>query len=62
MEKQARFVLTDRWYNTCDPYAGIQSPFWFELDVADTGKKFTKVVIDYDVDKGMADLALSCWG
>ena len=33
MEKQARFVLADRWYNTCDPYAAIQSPFWFELDV-----------------------------
>ena len=57
-EKQARFTLTDRWYNTCDPYAAIQSPFWFELDVTDTGCKFTKVVIDYDVDKGMAEVSL----
>ena len=57
-EKQARFTLTDRWYNTCDPYAAIQSPFWFELDVADTGTGYTKVVIDYDVDKAMAEVSL----
>lgn len=53
-EKQARFVLTDRWYNTCDPYAVSLSPFWFELDVSDTGSEFTKVVIDYDADAGYA--------
>ena len=57
-EKQARFALMDHWCNTCDPYAAIQSPFWFELDVADTGCKFTKVVIDYDVDKAMAEVSL----
>lgn len=47
-EKQARFILTDRWYNVCDPYVHVQSPFWFEIDKTDTGDGFAKVDIDYD--------------
>ena len=54
VEKQARFILTDRWYNTCDPYAAYQSPFWFELDGIDTGDGFCNVDIEFDVDKGFA--------
>lgn len=53
-EKQARFTLADRWYNTCDPYAAYLSPFWFELDAADVGEQFVTVNIDYDTEKGEA--------
>ncbi len=53
-EKQARFILTDRWYNTCDPYAAVQSPFWFELDNIDVGDGYAKVDIDFDTEMGMA--------
>ena len=55
-EKQARISLTDRWYNTCDPYAAIQSPFSFELDAFDIGDEFIKVDIAYDTEKGVADV------
>ena len=48
-EKQARIILTDRWYNVCDIYAAYQSPYWFELDKTDTGDGFAKVDIDYDI-------------
>lgn len=47
-EKQARFILSDRWYNVCDPYAATQSPFWFELDNIDIGDGYAKVTIDFD--------------
>lgn len=57
-EKQARFTLSDRWYNTCDPYAAYQSPFWFELDAADVGEGFVKVNIDYDTEKGEAEVLI----
>lgn len=57
-EKQARFTLTDRWYNTCDPYAACQSPFWFELDKADVGEEFVTVNIDYDTEKGEAQVLI----
>ncbi len=53
-EKQARFILTDRWYNVCDPYAAVLSPFWFELDAADVGDGFVRVDIAYDTEKGEA--------
>lgn len=55
-EKQAKFILTDRWYNTCDHYAATQSPFWFELDVADIGTEFVKIKIDFDTEKGIANV------
>ncbi len=47
-EKQARFILSDRWYNTCDPFAAYYSPFWFELDNMDTGSNFVTVDIEYN--------------
>lgn len=58
VEKQARFILTDRWYNTCDAYAAMQSPFWFELDAVDIGDGFAQVNIDFDVEKGYATVRL----
>ena len=58
-EKQARFILSDRWYNTCDPYAAAQSPFWFELDTLDVGNGFAKVAIDYDTEEGMATVSVN---
>lgn len=54
VEKQVRVVLTDRWYNTCDPYAAVQSPFWFELDTADLGTGFVKLDIDFDTEAAQA--------
>lgn len=54
VEKQARIALSDRWYNTCDPYAAVQSPFWFEIDAADIGAEFVAINIDFDTDKGEA--------
>ncbi len=53
-EKSARFILTDRWYNTCDPYAAAQSPFWFELDALDVGEGWCRVDADFDTEKGEA--------
>lgn len=53
-EKQARFILSDRWYNVCDPYAAYQSPFWFDLDALDTGKGYAKVDIDFDTSGKIA--------
>ena len=53
-EKQARFILTDRWYNACDPYAAYQSPFWFELDVEDLPDGYAEINIDFDTEKGYA--------
>jgi len=58
LEKQARFVLTDRWYNVCDPYAAMLSPFWFELDADDLGDGYTDVTVDYDVEQGGASVSL----
>ena len=55
-EKQARFALTDRWYNTCDPHAAMQSPFFFELDNCDIGSGFARVDIKYDTEKGIAEV------
>jgi hypothetical protein len=57
-EKQARFILTDRWYNTCDPYAAVLSPFWFELDVTDVKDDYVTVDIDYDVGEKMASVSI----
>jgi hypothetical protein len=59
LEKQARLTLTDRWYNTCDPYAAELSPFSVELDVAETGREFVTVEIDYDTEKGIARLLVN---
>jgi len=58
-EKQARFVLLDRWYNVCDPYAAYQSPFWFELDVSDIGDGYAKVDIDFDTSDKMANVLVN---
>lgn len=55
-EKQARFILSDRWYNVCDPYAAYQSPFWFELDVLDLGDGYAKVDIDFDTQNKRASV------
>lgn len=57
-EKQARFILSDRWYNTCDPYAAVQSPFWFDLDKIDVGNSYSKVDIDFDTEKGYAEVTV----
>jgi len=57
-EKQARFILSDRWYNACDPYAAVLSPFWFELDVTDVKNDYITVTIDYDVDAQMACVSI----
>jgi hypothetical protein len=51
VEKQARVILTDRWYNTCDAHAAMQSPFHFELDVRDIGTEFVRINIDYIPNK-----------
>lgn len=58
-EKQARFILSDRWYNTCDPFAATQSPFWFELDVTDVEPGYNRVDIDYDTEAGSALLSIN---
>ncbi len=58
-EKQARFILTDRWYNVCDIHAAYQSPFWFELDIFDTGEGYAKVDIDFDTDKKSATVFIN---
>ena len=57
-EKSARFILSDRWYNTCDPYASFHSPFWFELDAEDVGEGFVTINIDYDTEKGEATVLI----
>ncbi|MBR6791061.1 MAG: exo-alpha-sialidase, partial [Oscillospiraceae bacterium] len=56
LEKQARFVLGDRWHNTCDPFAAVLSPFWFELDVTDLPEGYATVDIDFDTDAGTASV------
>jgi hypothetical protein len=58
VQKQARFVLTDRWYNSCDAYAGVQSPFWFELDAEDVGEGFVRIDVDFDTSAGMASVSI----
>ena len=58
-EKQARFILADRWYNVCDPYVTRFAPFWFELDTLDVGDGYAKVVIEYDTEKGMATVSVN---
>lgn len=56
IEKQARFILSDRWYNACDPYAAVLSPFWFELDVTDVTNGYVTVQIDYNTKEGLASV------
>ena len=56
LEKQARFVLTDRWYNPCDPTAAWQSPFFFELDPDDIGSAFSKIDIQFDTETAIAQV------
>ena len=51
-EKTARFLFSDRWYNTCDPYAVHSVPFWFELDAEDLGAGYHTVRFDFDTEKG----------
>ena len=57
VEKEARFILSDRWYNTCDPHAAIQSHFSFELDKDVIGDGFATVDIYYNTEKGFADVS-----
>lgn len=58
-EKQARFILSDRWYNTCDAYVTYDAPFFFDLDVLDTGTQFCNVDIDFDTEKGRAEVYIN---
>jgi len=58
-EKQARFILSDRWYNVCDPYIIRHAPFWFELDALDTGSGYAKVDIDFDTCNQMATVSVN---
>lgn len=51
-EKQARFILSDRWFNACDPNAMFRAPFWFEIDKGDTSGDFCDVSVEYDTDSG----------
>ena len=59
LEKQARFILTDRWYNTCDVYSAFSSPFWFELDTRDTGNGYCTADIEFDTEKGIAKVCVN---
>ena len=56
MEKSINFTLSDRWFNPCDVHAGELSAFTFDLDTADIGKDFAKVEIEYDTEKGEAEV------
>ena len=52
LEKQARLILTDRWYNTCDPYAAMLSPFWLEMDEKQLKDGYVTVDMDFDTEMG----------
>ncbi len=56
IEKQARFTLTDRWYNTCDPFAATESPFSFELGETQIGNQFARIDIDYNTENGSGEV------
>jgi hypothetical protein len=53
-EGRAKCILTDRWYNPCDPYAAYQSPLVFELERKDVGDDFATVDVEYDLDTDCA--------
>ena len=53
-EGNARIILTDRWYNTCDPYAAEFSPFSFELTREDIGNGYVDLVLEYNSEEGIA--------
>ena len=53
-EGNARIILTDRWYNTCDPYAAEFSPFSFELTGEDIGNGYVDLVLEYNSEEGIA--------
>lgn len=55
-EKSLRFTLSDRWFNSCDKYAGSLSPFTFEVDTDDIASEFVTVTIRYDVDARRAEV------
>ena len=55
-EKQAKFILADRWHNTCDEYADINSQFSFEIDKSDVGDDYACVDIVYDTSIGHASV------
>ncbi|MBQ9783507.1 MAG: exo-alpha-sialidase [Clostridia bacterium] len=59
LEKQARFSLADRWYNTCDPYVTYQVPFWFEVDAEDVGGEYATLTFSYDTEQGVGALAVN---
>jgi hypothetical protein len=59
IEKQARFILSDRWFNTCDRYAAILSPFFFEISKEDVGDGFFTLSIIYDTVSGHADVLVN---
>lgn len=59
VEKQARVILTDRWYNTCDPFAALQSPFWFELSAKDIGEEFVKVKVNYSTEEETGEVLVN---
>ena len=55
VQDSARLVLSDRWYNTCDPYAAEFSPFSFDIKAEDVGEGFAELVLEYDSQKGIAN-------
>lgn len=55
-EKSARIILSDRWYNTCDPYAAEFSPFSFEISADEVGTGYNNVSIKYDTRSEEASL------
>lgn len=58
-EKEATFILADRWYNACDPYAASQAQFWFSLDSIDVGDGYAKIDIDFDTQTQMATVLIN---
>ena len=55
-EKRLRFTLSDRWFNSCDEFAGSLSPFTFEVDTEDISTKFVTITLRYDVDAGRTEV------
>ena len=55
-EKQAKITLTDRWYNPCDEYASVQSPFSFVIDKKDVGDDYAIIDINYNTEMRVASV------
>ncbi len=55
-EKKITVILTDRWYNACDPYAAEFSPFSFEIDAENFPDGYVNVNINFDTVSGEAEV------